>query len=136
MTWFAWSLFSLACWGVWGIFPKLALQGLSWQQVFVIGSASSFAVALGVAAVIRPSFALSPNLALPAVAAGALGTLGVASLYVALSLGGRASVVIPLTAAYPVLTAVLSVLFLREELDPAKLVAVVLFVAATVLVAR
>lgn len=44
--------------------------------------------------------------------------------------------VIPLTAAYPVITALLSIALLREDVEPSKLLAAGLFVVATVLVAR
>lgn len=136
MSWLAWSLFSVACWGVWGILPKLALQGLSWQQLFVFGSATSFVLSLGLAAAVRPQLAVPLEAALPAIASGLLGTLGVVALYISLTVGGRASVVIPITAAYPVLTAALSVALLREDINPARVTAIVLFVIATVLVAR
>ncbi len=136
MSWLAWSLLALATWGVWGILPKIALQGMSWQQLLVFGSFSSFAVSLVVLAIVRPTLAVPLETLLPAIAAGLLGSVGVIATFLALSQGGKASVVIPLTAAYPVITVILSIAFLREEAEPTKLAAVVLFVIATVLVAR
>lgn len=136
MTWLGLSLLTVAFWGLWGLLLKIALQGVSWPQLFVVGTLTSLPVTAVVLAVLRPSLALAPAVLAPAIAAQLLGILGAIALYTALESGGRASVVIPLTAAYPVLTAALSFAVLREEPEPTKLVAVALFVAATVLVAR
>lgn len=136
MEWFLWSLVSVLTWGLWGLILKVALQGLAWQQLFVFGTTVSFAIALGIAAIARPSLALPADVVLPAIAAALLGNLGAITLYLALAAGGRASVVIPLTAAYPVVTAVLSVAILREGLDATKIAAVALFVVATLLATR
>jgi transporter family protein len=136
VNWLGWSVISLIAWGVWGVVAKQALQGLPWQQVYLFAAAASFGTAAVIALVARAEFALAPQFALPALAVGALGATGALGVYLALSTGGRASVVIPLTAAYPVITALLSVAFLREELGPTKLVAVIMFVVATILVTR
>lgn len=136
MPWLWLSLVSVALWGLWGLLLKIALQGVSWPQLFVIGTLTSLPVTVIVVAVVRPALALSPDAIVPAIAAQLLGILGAIALYLALEHGGRASVVIPLTAAYPVLTAALSFAVLREEPEPTKLAAVALFVAATVLAVR
>ncbi len=136
MSWLWWSILALALWGIWGVVTKAALEGLDWPQVLVFGSAASLAVALIVAFVLRPALDVPAERVVPALAAGLLGTIGTIALYLALRAGGQASVVIPLTAAYPVLTALLSILVLREQPEPTKLAAAILFVLATALVAR
>ncbi len=136
MEWLAWSLVSVLTWGIWGVLLKVALQGLAWQQLFLFGVMTSFVIALGIAVLARPSLALPPETIFPAVVAALLGNIGAITLYLALGAGGRASVVIPLTAAYPVITAALSIAVLREGVDATKIAAVALFVLATFLAAR
>lgn len=136
MEWFIWSLVSVFTWGLWGLLLKVALQGLVWQQLLLFSAATSLVISLGVAAIARPSLALPPETIAPAIAAAVLGNLGGITLYLALASGGRASVVIPLTAAYPVITAALSIAVLREGVDATKIAAVALFVLATFLAAR
>lgn len=136
MEWLWWSLVSVASWGTWGVVVKFALQGLAWPQLFVFSTATLVAVAALVLVAARPVLAVPTETLLPAIVASLLGSIGTITLYVALTAGGRASVVIPLTAAYPVVTAALSVAILREGVDATKVAAVVLFVAATVLAAR
>lgn len=53
-------------------------------------------------------------------------------LYAALS-SGEASKVVPVTAAYPALTLVLSALFLSENVSPARIVGMLLVVSGVVL---
>src|SRR5262249_2758487 len=52
-----------------------------------------------------------------AFASGIVGTLGNIAYYEALSAGGKAAEVTPLTALYPIITIVLAMLFLRERLN-------------------
>lgn len=136
MEWLWWSLVSVVTWGTWGVVVKFALQGLAWPQLFVFGSATLVAVAAIVLVIARPVLAVPAETLLPAIVASLLGSIGTITLYVALSAGGRASVVIPLTAAYPVVTAALSIAILREGVDLTKAAAVALFVVATWLAAR
>jgi len=67
------------------------------------------------------------------VLAGLAGTIGTAAFYIALS-GWKVSVVVPLTALYPAVTILLSLLFLREEVALHQIIGVVLAVAAIFLI--
>lgn len=58
-----------------------------------------------------------------ALLAGALGALGTVSLYLTLG-AAPASVVIPLSSLYPIVTVVLAYIFLQEELSPMRLLGV------------
>jgi len=54
----------------------------------------------------------------------------------ALSSGGKASIVVPMTALYPVITIVLSVAILREQITPVHGAGVALALVAVVLLSR
>lgn len=136
MSWLWWSVATILIWGLWGVLSKIALLGLAWHQVMFFGSALGLGVSLLAVLLSRSPLLPQADILWPGLIAGALGTAGSITLYLALGSGGRASVVVPLTAAYPVVTAVLSMVLLREQLEPTKLLAVGLFLVATVLVTR
>jgi transporter family protein len=135
MNWWIWSLLTLALWSVWGALTKVALINWDWRQVFILGGVLGVVFALALALVTRPPLAMPlPTWIWPVLAISA-GTAGTVTFYLALQ-SGRAAIIIPLTAAYPVVTVFLSVIFLREPLRLHEIAAIVLFVIATILVTR
>ncbi len=136
-AWIAYALGAAASWGVWGILNKLALARVGWP-VLVVANAALYVV--GAAAILiwsdapRGVPASSWALALAAAVAGT----GAMLLFYAAFRGGHAAAaaVVPLTALYPAVTAVLAIWLLRERLAPAQYVGVVLAVVAAVLIAR
>jgi transporter family protein len=67
-----------------------------------------------------------------AVLAGVAGSIGSIFFYLALR-QGKTSVVVPLTALYPLITVALSVLFLREEISGVKVIGIILALVASLL---
>lgn len=67
-----------------------------------------------------------------AVLAGAVGSTGGVAFYLLMA-KKDASTVVPLTALYPALTAVLAILFLREQVTIQKIIGIGLALAASVL---
>jgi transporter family protein len=61
---------------------------------------------------------------------GVLGSTGNIAFFQALVTGGRASIVIPITALYPVVTVVLALLFLHERLGNLQKIGLLLAVVA------
>ncbi|MBM3129017.1 MAG: hypothetical protein FJ009_10410 [Chloroflexi bacterium] len=117
-------------WGIWGITAKIAvkqigLQLLIWGQVATL--------------LLFPLFFLLFKELLPlkidatgiawALLTGALGTLGTLFLYLTLR-AAPASVVVPLSALYPVVTVILAYIFLQEEISPTRLLGVLCALAA------
>jgi transporter family protein len=122
-------------WGIWGITAKIAvkqigLQLLIWGQVATL--------------VLFPLYFLLFKELLPlkidatgigwALLTGALGTLGTLFLYLTLRTA-PASVVVPLSALYPVVTVILAYIFLQEEISPTRLLGVACALAAVWLLA-
>ena len=133
--WLIYALGALFLWGLWGVVLKLAERSLNgWFNVYV---ASNTAVIIGVVVVAvayRNTLTLPSKGALTALIAGALGTLGYAFLVFSLEAGGPTAIVIPLTALYPVITAILAVFILGEKLTPIQYLGVALAVAAVILI--
>ena len=120
----------LLFWGVWGIVVKLVtkeigMQALLWGQVGAIGL---FPVYFLLFKEMLPLELKAGTIAL-SVIAGMLGVLGTMAFYVLLRVA-PASIVVPLSAMYPVVTVVLAYFFLHEDLSLTRIAGVVCALAA------
>ncbi len=133
MKWLTYALLCLLFWGIWGVVLKYVSARLAWYQVYVLANAAVVAVTLLVAYKYSDGLSAGPGIAVLAFTAGLLGTVGYLFLILSLASGGQASIVIPLTALYPALTAVLSIFVLREGVSAYKVLGIVLAVIAIML---
>lgn len=131
--WLVPAILTLVLWGLWGYMLKFAGARLDWREVYFISSLASFTLAL-IFYLYSKGFSLSLNTyALYAALAGLMGGLGYLAFMIAIS-KGKASIIIPLTALYPAITAILAVLFLGEKLKPTQLMGIILALIAGILV--
>ena len=121
--WLAFSLLTILCWGAWGAVSKVASDGVDAntnQVLFTFGLLPLMAIA-----------ARSPRLSAGAPGSrragigwafltGILGGTGNIAFFRALMVGGQASVVVPVTALFPLVTVILALTFLRERLGTAQ----------------
>ncbi len=122
-------------WGIWGITAKIAVKQIG-LQLLIWGQLATL--------LLFPLFFLLFKELLPlkidatgiawALLTGALGTLGTLFLYLTLR-AAPASVVVPLSALYPVVTVILAYIFLQEELSLTRLLGVACALAAVWLLA-
>ena len=125
--WLRWSVLALLSWGVWAIMAKLigeALSGTHNQALSTLGILPVM-VALG----ISRRFSTTGNRRwgiLFALAGGAVSCIGNVFYYDALSRGGKAALIVPLTALYPLATILLAMLWLKERLNRIQLAGVLL----------
>lgn len=133
-TWYLYSLLTVLMWGVWGVFSKLASANSRPRQVLIFQSVGVLAFALVVLIIERfriewsvPGFSWS-------VAAGFFTFIGFLTFFAALE-KGKASTVVTLSALYPVVTILLSVIFLREKISLREGAGIVLALIASVLLA-
>ena len=133
-NWIFLSLVALASWGFWGFFPKMATQYISVRSAFFYQAVGSFLV--GIAALwlvdFRPEW--HSRGVLFAVLTGVLGGVG-ALFYLAAAVRGRISVVVTLTALYPLVTIMLARVFLAEPLSLRQGAGMALGLAAMMLMA-
>jgi len=113
--WLAAALLALLLWGAWGVALKYASVGVTWYQLYFYSNLAILAVMLVMLAVFRGSLAASKMNIGYAFAAGLMGTLGYIFLVIAVQ-HGRVSIVVPMTAMYPAVTVILSVLLLGENI--------------------
>ncbi len=131
--WIVPAILTLVLWGLWGYILKIAGTRLDWREVYFMSSLASFTLAL-MFYLYSKGFSLGLNIyALYAALAGIMGGLGYLTFMVAVS-RGKASIIIPLTALYPAITAILAVLFLGEKLKPTQLIGIILALIAGILV--
>lgn len=106
---------ALAIFGLWGFFPKLAVRHIDPASVIVYGTAGSVLVGFLCLAFLgfRPSF--HPAGAFYAFITGVCGVAGSIFYFVA-ARTGKISIVVALTALYPLVTILLARVFLGEVL--------------------
>ena len=107
----------LLFWGVWGIVVKLATKEIGMQALFwgQLGAIGLFPLYFFLFKDMLPLELKASTIALSLVA-GMLGVLGTMTFYVLLRVA-PASIVVPLSALYPVVTVVLAYFFLHEDLS-------------------
>ena len=128
-SWLALSLVSLGLWGLWGFCSKVATQHLGPQVAYLLGMTGYLPVFGILLYETGGKVPWHPWGWVAAVAAGMSTGFGLFFFFRALN-QGAASIVVPLTSLYPVVTVMLSWLFLRESLSPRQLTGLILAVAA------
>ena len=128
-TWLAYALVSLGLWGMWGVFSKVATQNLGPQVAYLLGIFGYLPVFGILLYETGGKIPWHPGGWAAALAAGMSTGFALFFFFRALH-HGAASVVVPLTSLYPVMTVLLSWLFLRESLTPRHLTGLVLAMAA------
>lgn len=123
-SWLAYSLLTIVCWGAWGAVSKVASDGVDAntnQILFTFGllplivvAARSSRLRSGIAARRRAGIGW-------AFLTGILGGAGNIAFFRALVAGGQASIVVPVTALFPLVTVILALTFLRERLGRAQM---------------
>jgi transporter family protein len=128
-SWLALSLVSLGLWGLWGVFSKVATQHLGPQVAYLIGIFGYVPVFGILLYETGGNIPWQPWGWALALAAGMSTGFGLFFFFRALSTG-NASVVVPLTSLYPVVTVLLSWLFLGENPSPRQWTGLALAMAA------
>jgi uncharacterized membrane protein len=130
--WLLWTLFAIVSWGLWGVLSKLIGDKLSPELLQAL-------MTLGILPVMVAAALLGKSEADPgrrklgkayAFGAGVLSCVANIAYYHALTVGGKAAVVIPLTGLYPVVTVVLSIVLLGERINAVQAAGVGLSLAA------
>ena len=135
-SWFVLTLGVLGLWGLWGVFAKLASDNLAAKSVATMMGLGVAAVAIILLSFMRfkPDWDMSGTPA--AFLAGVFLMAGLILFVFALSHGGKASIVVPMTGMYPVVTIVLSVAILKEQITPTTGVGIILALIAVFLLSR
>jgi len=133
-SWFLWTILSLVTFGFWGFFPKLAVQYINPQSALIFQVLGGVLVGIIVMAMVGLRPETHPLGILFALLTGITGVLGTLFYYSAAS-RGQISVVVSLTALYPLITILLAIIFLHETLNLKQVVGLGFAIGAIVLLA-
>jgi len=128
--WLGFSLIALLFWAFTGVTQKLSSRHVS-AEVSVLGFTSAFlAIALALVATQKLSWNFPLRQYVLAMTGGALNSLGTLAGFMAFRQGGKAAVVTPLIALYPMLTVLLAVPILGEKVGLREGCGIILALAA------
>ena len=133
-AWFVPAVAALMLWGVWGLFQKLATNQMTPRNVYLAAVLGMIVVALVVFAMSDVPLQMNARGVFLALLAGICSSLGGFLFLHAIS-RGKASVVIPFTALYPLVTIILSVTVLNETITARQGVGIVMALISMVLLA-
>ncbi len=136
-SWFVYSIITSILWGAWGFLGKLASRSMSAQTLLFLSTIGWVITLPVIYYLFKHNFKIALNH--PdfywAILSGVLGSLGSAFFYFALA-KGEASRVVAITAAYPLITAILAVGFLNEQITVNKFVGLFLAILGVIFLSR
>jgi len=133
-SWFFWTILAMVTFGAWGFFPKLAVNYINPQSALIFQVIGGLLVGFVGLAMLNFKPETHPMGILYAFMTGITGVLGTLFYYVAAS-RGQISIVVSLTALYPLITIMLAIVFLHETLIFKQVLGLCFAVAAIVLLA-
>lgn len=133
--WLIFSFLALFLWGIWGFISKIANTYMSPSSVYLYGSIGALLVT--VFSLLFLGFKLETHAKgiIYGLIAGISGGAGVVFFYFAMK-EGKASIVVTLTALYPLVTLVLSFLILKEDITFRQTIGIFLAIIAMVLLSK
>lgn len=129
--WLAYAVVTMVLWGLTGLTQKLATNYISVELSLIVFSAAFIPIAIVILLFVPLDWKISHLAWFLAILGGLLNGLGVLSSLAAFHHGGKASVVTPLIALYPVVTVALAVPFLHEKISHREVAGIVLALLAT-----
>lgn len=132
--WYVYSVLTVLTWGLWGVFSKLASNYAKPKQALLFQTVGVVAFAVVVLFLERFHLEWSrPGFSWAALG-GFFAFIGFLTFFAALDTG-KASTVVTVSALYPLVTILLSILFLQERLTLRQGVGIVFALIASVLLA-
>jgi transporter family protein len=132
MNWFYLSLITLVLWGVWGFLVKLSLSFIDWKQYYIVSSLPILISLPLFYLYFKPTLTFQTRGDLYAILAGI--TVVISSILFFLALGReKTTLVITLTALYPLITITLAFLILKERISLLQGMGVILALISIVL---
>jgi len=127
--WVLYAVLTLLSWGVWGFFSKLASNQTRPRQVLLFQAAGALAFALLVLTLERFRIQWSTGDFAWSFAGGFVNFVGFLVFFAAIE-KGKVSTIITMTSLYPVVTIVLSTIFLHERITRREGLGIVLALVA------
>jgi transporter family protein len=133
-SWVWWSSLALVIWGIWGFLPKLATKYMAAPSIIIYEILGGMCIGLVCFYFVGLKPETHPRGILYASLAGIAGLLG--GLFYLLAVArGKVSVVVTMTALYPIITIGLATLLLKEPVTLKQGCGMVLAVISIILLA-
>lgn len=130
-AWLFYSLVTILLWGAWGAVSKVASDGIDANTNQVYFTLGLLPLVLVILRSRRLKGGEQRNVGIRwAFLTGILGGTGNIAFFQALVIGGKASIVIPVTALFPLVTVILATMFLHERMGRAQKIGLVLALLA------
>ena len=132
---YTYFIFILLAWGLWGFFGKYALKYINPTSLILFETIGAIVIQLIVVIFLfyyKYKFDTNQTGITLAVLTALFGVIGTILFFFTLS-KTKASVLVPLTALYPVIAILLSFLFLKEKVTLMQGIGIVLAIVASVL---
>ncbi len=130
-AWLFYSLLTILLWGAWGAVSKIASDGIDADTNQVYFTLGLLPLILVILRSPRLHGGQQRNAGIRwAFLTGILGGTGNIAFFHALVIGGKASIVIPVTALFPLVTVILATIFLHEHMGRAQKIGLVLALVA------
>ena len=130
--WFLFTMAAIALWGLYGVAFKKAADGIPPLAGQVISSVGLLIPALFLITAVWRERARRAGLWI-GFGSGLFGAAGNLALFASLNEGGKAAIVFPLTALYPLITVVIAIIFMRETARLVQGLGIALAIVAVVL---
>lgn len=134
-NWHWMAILAMFWWGVWGFLVKIGADSMTPQALqilFVVGMIPALLLAL-----LRTRFVVQFDRKgiLYGILNGVLATFGMLAFYYAMG-HGKASVVAPMTAIFPLFTVIGAMIFLKERLNKVQMMGIVMALIAVTIFSR
>lgn len=133
-NWFFWTMLAMITFGAWGFFPKLAVSYISPQSALIYQVLGGMLVGIVGLALVKFKPETHPMGIVYAFLTGITGVLGTLFYYAAAS-RGPISIIVSLTALYPLITILLAIILLHETLVLKQYIGLCFALAAIILLA-
>ena len=133
--WLSYALLCILCWGVWAFLSKLGADQMTPMQMQVLFTIGMLPVVL--VAVVRLGRRIDTDFlgATYGILNGIFTGLGLLAYFAALA-RGKASIVSPITALFPLLTVLLAFFLLRERMNRVQMAGLVLALGSIFILSR
>jgi len=130
--WLLFAIIALLLWGLWGLFPKIASNYIGPKSVLIYEAIGAAFLTI----IVLFSVGFKPEVHTKGITFGILGGFAgaVGGLFFLYAISrGKASIVVPITALYPLVTILLAFIILKEPITLKQGIGIALALAAMVL---
>ncbi|MEE8518008.1 MAG: EamA family transporter [Dehalococcoidia bacterium] len=135
-AWLGLSIATFMLWGLWGFLAKIASDSIDAKSAAVMQAAGALVITLVLVTTMRFKLEWHTSGTTAALFAGFALMIGIIAFTAALASGGKASIVVPITALYPIVAIALGMVFLSESVSPTQASGVGLALVGIVLMSR